>query len=163
MSILVRDATEADVPAIRDIYNYEIANGWATFDLQPKSLAEQIQWFRETTPPHFIIVAEEDGGVVAWGCLRPFRAKEAYRFTAEDSVYVHHQQRGRGIGRLILARLVEGGRQNGFHSIIAGISQDNPASDRLHAAFGFRLVGVEREVGYKFGRWLDVAWWQLIL
>jgi len=163
MGIIVRPATEADVPAITDIYNYEILNGWATFDLEPKSLEDRLQWFRETQHPHCVIVADDGGEVAGWGCLRPFRAKAAYRFTAENSVYVHQERRGQGVGKLILAGLIEKGRENGFRSIMAGISQDNPSSDRLHQSFGFELVGTEREVGYKFERWLDVSWWQLML
>jgi phosphinothricin acetyltransferase len=164
MGAIVRAATEADVPAIRDIYNYEVLNGWATFDIEPKTLEDRLAWFRETRPPHGIIVAEEEGGtVVAWGCLRPFRVKPAYRFTAENSVYVHQDHRGKGHGRIILARLLEMAREGGFHTIIAGIAEGNPASDRLHQSFGFEPVGTEREVGHKFERWLDVTWWQLML
>lgn len=161
--IIVRPATEADVPAITDIYNYEVLNGWATFDLEPKTLEDRLEWFRETRHPHCVIVADEAGEIAGWGCLRPFRAKAAYRFTAENSVYIHQDQRGSGIGGLILARLVEDAKANGFHSIIAGISQDNPASLRLHRRFGFIEVGTEREVGWKFERWLDVTWMQLML
>jgi phosphinothricin acetyltransferase len=162
-NIVIRPATEADVPAITDIYNYEVLNGWATFDLEPKTLEDRLQWFRETQHPHSVIVADDGGEVAGWGCLRPFRAKEAYRFTAENSVYIHQDHRGHGVGKLILARLIDKGRESGFHSIIAGISQDNPASDRLHQSFVFEIVGTEREVGYKFERWLDVTWWQLML
>lgn len=163
MGATIRPATEADIPAIRDIYNYEIEHGWATFDLEPKSLEDRLQWFRETTDPHCIIVADEDGVITGWGCLRPFRAKAAYRFTVENSVYIHQDHRGRRLGALLLGHLIELARDRGFHSIIAGISQDNPVSERLHASFGFQLIGTEREVGYKFERWLDVGWWQLML
>ena len=161
--LTVRDATEADLPAILDIYNEAILNTTATFDIEPKTLDERRRWFRETQHPHGIIVAEEGGEVLAWGALRTFRTKPAYRFTAENSVYVHARHRGRGIGRAVLARLVEMARERRFHSIIAGIAEENPASERLHAAFGFTLAGTEREVGYKFQRWLDVGWWQLML
>lgn len=163
MAISVRGASEADLPAILDIYNYEIVNGWATFDVEPQSLEERLEWFRAIERPHFVIVAEDAAGVVGWGCLRLFHERAAYRFTAQNSVFVHQDHRGRGVGKLIMARLIETGRANGFHSIMAGISQDNPGSDRLHQSFGFELIGTEREVGYKFERWLDVGWWQLML
>ena len=164
MTIEIRAAEERDVPAIRDIYNHEVLHGWATFDIEPKSLEERLEWFRETTtPPHCLIVAEEAGVVVGWGSLRPFRVKAAYRFTVENSVYIHQDHRGCGIGTLILPRLIELAREGGFHSIIAGISEANDASVRLHRRFGFADVGIEKEVGYKFERWLDVTWMQLML
>lgn len=163
MGATIRMATEADVPAIREIYNYEVLHGTATFDIEPKSKEDRLQWFRETQHPHAVIVADDGGDVAGWGCLRPFRAKAAYRFTTENSVYIHHDRRGQGIGKLILPRLVELGRENGFHSIIAGIAEGNAVSMHLHEAFGFAPIGTEREVGYKFERWLDVTWLQLML
>jgi phosphinothricin acetyltransferase len=159
----IRAATEADVPAITDIYNYEVLNGWATFDIDEKALDDRLEWFRSIEHPHAVVVAESAGQVTGWGSLREFHERAAYRFTAQDSVFVHQDHRARGIGKLLLARLVEIGRENGFRSIMAGISQDNPASERLHEQQGFTIVGTEREVGYKFERWLDVSWWQRML
>jgi phosphinothricin acetyltransferase len=161
--LTVRPATEADVPAILDIYNYEILHGTATFDVEPKSLEDRLEWFRKMQPPHCVIVAEEDGVVVGWGCLRPFHERAAYRFTVENSVYIHQDHRGRRIGTLILPHLIELAREGGFHSIIAGMSEGNAASMRLHERFGFQLIGTEKEVGYKFERWLDVTWMQKML
>ena len=164
MGVTIRPATEADVAAIRDIYNYEVLNGTATFDTEPKSLEDRLAWLRELQQaPNAVLVAELDGEVLGWGCLHPYHTRPAYRFTTEDSVYVHQDHRGRGVGRLILARLVEIARENGFHTIMAGMSEGNEASVRLHASFGFTEVGIEREVGYKFECWLDVAWMQLML
>jgi phosphinothricin acetyltransferase len=163
MGVVIRSATEAAVPAILDIYNYYILNTVATFDVEPQTLEEKLRWFRETRPPHCIFVAEEGGEVVGFSCLRPFRVKAAYRLTAENSVYVHSDRLGRGIGTLLMAPLLEAGRANGFHSIIAGVALPNPASVKLHSNAGFTLVGVEQEVGYKFERWVDVAWMQVML
>ena len=162
-NVVIRSAVETDVPAITEIYNYEILHGTATFDIEPKTLEDRLQWFRETQRAHAVIVAEVGGEVAGWGCLRPFHARAAYRFTAEDSVYVHQDRRGQGVGIALLERLVEIGRANGFHSIMAGMSEGNEASVRLHHRFGFADVGREREVGYKFERWLDVTWMQLIV
>jgi phosphinothricin acetyltransferase len=162
MSVTIRAATEADVPAIRDIYNEAILNTTATFDEEPKTLEDRLEWFRETRYPHCIIVAEDDGQVVGWACLRTFRVKAAYRFTAENSVYIHADHRGRGIGKRLMTELVPLARANGFHSIMAGIAEGNPASEALHARFGFAKVADEREVGYKFELWLDVYWYQLM-
>jgi L-amino acid N-acyltransferase len=163
IEIRVRPATEADVPAIRDIYNYEVLHGTSTFDTEPKTLEDRLGWFRETKYPHVVIVADDGRSVVGWGSLGSFREKAAYRFTTANSVYIHEDRRGQGIGKLILGRLIEIGRANGFHSIIAGIAEGNAASVRLHEGFGFLAISNEREVGYKFERWLDVAILQLIL
>ena len=163
MSTIVRSATEADVPAILDIYNEAVLHSTATFDIEPHTLEERLQWFRETKHPHCVIVAEAEGAVVGWGCLRSFRARVAYRFTTEDSLYIHKDYRGRGIGALLLAELIERAKKGGFHSVIAGMTQGNPASEALHKRFGFVDCGRNREVGYKFERWLDVIWMQLML
>lgn len=162
--ITVRDASEGDVPAITEIYSYEVLHGTATFDIEPKTLDDRLLWLRETQqPPHRVIVADDGIAVVGWGVLHPFHTRAAYRFTTEDSVYIHQDRRGEGIGKLVLARLVELARLGGFHTIMAGMSEGNEASVRLHQRFGFEIVGVEREVGYKFERWIDVTWMQKML
>ena len=163
MSAIVRPATEADVPAILDIYNEAILHTTATFDIEPQTLDERLQWFRETRPPQCVIVAEVEGGVVGWGCLRSFRPRVAYRFTVEDSVYIHEEHRGNGVGALLLAELIERAKKGGFHTVIAAMTEGNPASEALHKRFGFVETGRDREVGYKFERWLDVVWMQLML
>jgi L-amino acid N-acyltransferase YncA len=162
--ITVRLASEGDVPAILDIYNHEILHGTATFDIEPKSFDDRLLWFREIQQtPYSVVVADDGVAVVGWGCLHPFHTRAAYRFTVEDSVYIHHHRRGGGIGKLVLAHLIEQARLGGFHSIMAGMSAGNEASVRLHQRFGFELVGVQREVGYKFERWIDVTWMQKML
>jgi phosphinothricin acetyltransferase len=163
MSAIVRPATEADVPAILGIYNDAILHSTATFDIEPQTLEERLQWFRETKPPHCVIVAEAEAEVVGWGCLRTFRTRVAYRFTVEDSVYIREDHRGRGVGALLLGELVERAKKGGFHSVIAGMTEGNPASEALHRRFGFVDAGRSREVGYKFERWLDIVWMQLML
>jgi phosphinothricin acetyltransferase len=161
--ILIRPATESDLPGILEIYNDAILNTTATFDTEPQSLKEKSEWLRETSSPHAVLVAERAGQVVGWASLRRFRPKAAYRYTAENSVYVRKDRHAEGIGTALMRRLVQVGAENGFHTIIAGIAGDNPASLRLHTRFGFQLVGIEREVGYKFERWIDVTWMQKML
>jgi phosphinothricin acetyltransferase len=161
--VIIRKATESDVPAILDIYNDAILNSTATFDIEPQTLAEKLTWLRETTFPHVVLAAEREGEVVGWACLRPFRQRAAYRFTAEDSVYVRADCAGQGIGSLLMKPLLQAATENGFRTVIAGSSGDSPASVRLHERFGFEIVGVEREVGYKFERWIDVTWMQKML
>jgi phosphinothricin acetyltransferase len=157
MSAIVRPATDADQPAILEITNEQIVNGTATFDLEARSLAQQREWAAQFTDPYVLLVAEDAGEVVAWGCLHPFGRKPGYRFTAENSVYVRADRRRQGLGRIVLGALVEAARANGFHTILARIAGENPSSVALHAELGFVEIGHEREVGYKFERWLDVV------
>lgn len=160
---LIRPAREDDLPAILDIYNERVLNSTATFDLEPRSMAAQRQWVQQFAPPYVLLVAETLGEVLAWGCLHPFGGKPGYRFTTENSVYVRADQRRGGLGRLLLVALIEAAAANGFHTIIARIAGDNPASVALHESLGFEHIGREREVGHKFERWLDVVVMQQVL
>ena len=160
---IIRPATEDDLPSILDIYNDAILNTTATFDTEPQTLEEKLAWFHETSYPYVVPVGERGAQVVGWASLRRFRPKAAYRYTAENSVYVRRDCHAEGIGTALMQALMEKTDENGFHTIIAGIAGDNPASLRLHRRFGFALVGVEREVGYKFERWIDVTWMQKML
>jgi len=153
-----------DAEALRAIYNLEVRESTVTFDLVPRSLADQVAWIDEHSGGHPAIVAVDDDGIVAgFASLTPYRSRPAYATTVEDSVYVRRDARGRGLGRLLLEDLVELARDHGFHSIIARIVGDHDASIALHAACGFDRVGREREVGRKFGRWLDVVLMQRML
>lgn len=153
----VRVAEDGDLPAIADIYNDVVLNSTATFDVEPWTPEGQQRWLSEHRHPYAVLVAEQADEVVGWASLGSYRSKEAYRFTAEDSVYVRSDMQEGGIGALLVARLLEAAAENGFRTVIARIAAPNPASVRLHRRFGFRRVGVEREVGRKFGRWLDVV------
>lgn len=155
--VTVRPATEADLEAIRAIYNAEVLGSTATFDEEPRDAEAQRRWLEAHQHPYAALVAEADGAVLGWGALSPFGARAAYRFTAEDSVYVHADARGRGVGTVLLRELLRAGRERGFRTVVARITAENGASIRLHERCGFVVVGVEREVGYKFGRWLDVV------
>jgi len=163
-----RLATADDAELIMAIYNREVTTSTATFDLVPRSLAEQREWLAARSGAFSAIVAVldgdgNDGEVVGFASLSPYKERAAYRTTVEDSVYVHRDHTGQGIGRLLLARLVDIARDSGFHSVIARIEAGGVASRSLHLACGFDLVGVERQVGRKFGRWLDVAVMQIVL
>jgi L-amino acid N-acyltransferase len=160
---IVRPATEDDLPGILEIYNDAILNTTATFDTEPQTLEEKREWLRETSYPYVVLVAERRDQVVGWASLRRFRPKIAYRYTAENSVYVRRDCHAEGVGTALMRILLENAAENGFHTIIAGIAGDNPASLRLHRRFGFALVGVECQVGYKFERWVDVTWMQKML
>ena len=164
-SVVVRLATVDDAEAIRRIYNVEVETGTGTFDMVPRSLDKQRAWLEARTGAHPALVAVDPGPgtVVGFGSLSPYKDRPAYSTTVEDSVYVDRASQGRGAGRLLLEELIDVGRDHGFHAMVARIAGDNAASVKLHERCGFELVGVEREVGRKFGRWLDVVLMQRLL
>jgi phosphinothricin acetyltransferase len=137
-----------------------VLNTTATFDLVPRSPERQLAWFAEHVPPYPVIVWEENGDVLGWGSISPFSPRPAYRFTAELSIYVHQTARRRGIGEAILRELIELGRRHGLHTLLGRVTEENEASCRLAEKLGFRRTGLLEEVGYKFGRWLNVAVYQ---
>jgi L-amino acid N-acyltransferase len=156
-TILVRAATVGDLERILEIYNHEVLHSTATYDTQPRTLAEQRKWYGVHDEKHPVIVAQSGDGVDGWASLSPWSERAAYARTVEVSVYVAQESRRRGVGRRLLEALVAEALSLGHHALIARISADNEASVRLHAALGFADVGTLREVGVKFGRLLDVA------
>jgi L-amino acid N-acyltransferase YncA len=159
-----RLATAADAPAIRTIYNREVVGTTVTFDMVARTTEDQLEWLASHSGAHPAIVAvDTNGAVIGFGSLSPYRSRPAYRTTVEDSVYVDESCRGQGVGRLLLAELVQLAGAHGFHAIMARIVGGHAASIALHRRCGFELVGIEREVGRKFNRWLDVALMQRLL
>ena len=164
--VAIRAARLSDAEGIREIYNYEVLNGTSTFDIEPRSLAAQQTWLQDRSGVHAVLVAtpeEVDDPVIGYASLSPFHTRPAYNTTVENSVYVHQDHRGKGIGRALLVEIIELAQSHGFHTLIARISGKNEASVAVHQAVGFEVAGVEREVGRKFGRWLDVTVMQLML
>jgi len=160
----VRLARPADAEPIRVIYNVEVVGSTATFDLRPRTPAEQAAWMAEHRGTYPVTVAVDDEDLVlGFGSLSAYRDRPAYSTTVEDSVYVDRAHRGGGAGRALLEELVRLATIHGFHTMIARIGGDNEASIALHRRCGFELVGVEREVGRKFNRWLDVSVLQAML
>ncbi len=159
----VRDAVVADAAAIMRIYNREVLETTATLDAEPRTLEQQRRWQAERSGGHAVVVVEVDGAVAGFASLSPFKPRAAYRPTVENSIYVDPVHQRRGLGQLLMTEIIDRARMFGFHSVIARIAEGNPASLALHEAFGYRVVGVEREVGRKFGRWLDVTELQLML
>jgi phosphinothricin acetyltransferase len=154
----LRLARPADAEAIRTIYNVEVLRSTATFDVVPRTPDEQQEWMAEHQGAHAALVAEEDDGtVVGFGSLSYYRDRPGYATSVEDSVYVVDAARGRGLGRALLEELVGLADQHGFHTVVARIESENRASVHLHQSCGFVVVGVEREIGRKFNRWLDVT------
>jgi phosphinothricin acetyltransferase len=159
----IRLASPADAEAIRRIYNHEVTTSTVTFDLVPRTLEEQVEWIEARSGAHAVLVATEGDRVIGFASLSPYRDRPAYSTTVEDSVYVAQEARGRGVGRALLEELLKVATRHGFHTVIARIVGGHEASIALHRSVGFEIVGTEREVGRKFGRWLDVVIMQRLL
>jgi len=181
-TVRIRPATVSDAEAIRSIYNVEVETTTATFDLVPRSLADQEAWLLARTGAFAAVVAVDDppaeratadrrqpdlfasaGDVVGFASLSPYKERAAYRTSVEDSVYVRQDRHGAGIGRQLVTHMLDVAVLHGFHAVFARIEASGAASLALHRACGFEMVGIEREVGRKFGRWLDVAIMQCLL
>jgi len=164
-SWLVRQANRADLPGVLEIYNDAVLTTTATYDYEPRTLEHREAWFEDHVRQDYavFVAADTAGRIVGWSALNPYHQRPGYRFTAENSVYVAAAHRGRGLGRRLLAPLLVAGRKRGLHAIIAAIDATNEPSIRLHAAFGFERVGLFRQVGFKFGRWLDVLYLERLL
>jgi L-amino acid N-acyltransferase len=161
----IRPAKREDLPAILEIYNDAVLTTTATYDYEPRSLEHRIKWFEDHEKINLpIFVAEEENGqIVGWSSLSRYHDRAGYRFTCENSIYVAASARGRGIGKLLLAPLIESARSLGLRAIIAAIDATNAASVRLHAGFDFVEVGRFPNVGFKFERWLDLVYMELLL
>ena len=151
--------------AILAIFNEAIANTTALYDYQSRTDADMQAWFDAKERKNYpVICAENDAGeLMGFASYGQFRERPAYKYTVEHSVYVHVQQRGRGIGRLLLQRLIERAREQEYHALIGGIDAENAVSIALHQSLGFEHCGTIREAAFKFGRWLDLAFYQLLL
>jgi L-amino acid N-acyltransferase YncA len=159
---LVRDATEADLAEIRAIYNHAVEHTTAIWNETVVDLDNRIEWFRMRQARGFpVLVADKDGRVAGYASYGDWRAFEGFRHTVEHSVYVEKDHQGAGIGRQLMTALIERAGQNGIHVMIAGIEAGNTASIALHEKLGFRNGGTFREVGTKFGRWLDLTFMEL--
>ncbi|WP_416795338.1 GNAT family N-acetyltransferase [Ciceribacter azotifigens] len=162
--ILIRDAAEADLAAIRDIYNDAVEHTTAIWNEQLIDVENRRAWMELRRARGFpVLVAEMGGKVAGYASYGDWRAFDGYRHTVEHSVYVDKDARGAGIGKALMEALIERAREGRVHVMIAAIEAGNAASIHLHERLGFRLVGIHREVGTKFGRWLDLAMMELKL
>jgi len=160
----IRSAREADLPEILEIYNEVILHTTAVYTYEAQTPEMRKAWYDDKVKAGYpVFVAEEDGHVIGLSSYGPFRAWPAYKYTIENSVYVAESSRGKGIARLLMQPLIDAARGQGYHAIIAGIDSTNEPSIRLHRSFGFQEVAHFREVGYKFGRWLDLTFMELLL
>jgi len=162
----IRLARSGDAEAIRAIYNHEVRTSTATFDIVERSVSAQEIWMADRSGAFSVLVAVEGGPddqiIMGFASLSPFRERAAYRSTVENSIYVADGYRNRGVADRLMGDLVQVARTSGFHSVIARIGGGNEASTTLHAKHGFVEVGVERQVGRKFNRWVDVTVMQLV-
>lgn len=161
---IIRKATENDLVAMLDIYNEIILHTTAVYDYKPHTMEMRRQWWETKQQQGFpVFVAEEEGRLVGFSSIGPFRAWAAYQYSVENSVYVAAEARGKGIGKLLIPPLIEAAREMGLHTIIAGIDATNESSLQLHRHFGFEEVAHFKQVGWKFDRWLDLKFLQLII
>jgi L-amino acid N-acyltransferase YncA len=162
--VQIRSAVDADLPQMLDIYNEIIANTTAVFQYDLHTLEMRKEWFEQKKKEGFpVFVAEENDEVVGFSTIGAFRNWQAYKFSVENSIYVKADKRGKGIGKLLLQPLIDAAKEMGMHTIIAGIDASNETSIALHKQFGFVEVAYFKEVGYKFERWLDLKFLQLII
>lgn len=156
-------ATRDHNEAIRDIYNGEVRRSLATLDIEPRTVMEQGQWLAEHTErwPAFVAVLKSE--VVGFAALSQYQAASGYRYTVEDSVFVHQAERRGGLGRMLLGRLIEAARERHYHSLVVRLVAGEESAINLHRRFGYVQVSLEREIAYKFDRWWDVVTMQLIL
>ncbi len=160
-NVRLRPAQLEDCPGILEIYNEAVLTTTASYDVEARTLDHRVAWYEDHVRNDFaIFVAEDAGQIIGWSALSRFHDRFGYRYTAENSVYVRATHRGQGIGSQLLPPLLEAATNRGLHTVIAVIDASNDASIRLHTRFAFSQVGHFREVGHKFGRWLDVVYLQ---
>jgi L-amino acid N-acyltransferase YncA len=157
MDVEIRSARVADLAAINEIYNHYVLHSTATFQEHPLSEQERLMWWRAHEGTHPVLVAEQAGRVIGWAAVSAYIQRCAYRFTVEDSIYLLPEACGGGLGRRLLGSLLQHADAAGFRNVLALISAEGEASLRLHAGLGFERVGLLMQVGFKFGRWIDVV------
>ena len=163
-TIQIRDATEADMSAIRDIYAHHVATGGGSFEYDPPDVAEMIRRAAVVDAGYPYVVADDGGRILGYAYAGAYRPRRAYRYTVEDSVYVAQDAHRRGVGQKLLAELIRRCTADGYRQMVAVIGDsENRGSISLHRKMGFREVGILRNVGFKFGRWLDSVSMQLAL
>lgn len=161
----IRSAYELDVPQLRTIYNYEVLHGVATLDVDPRTMEDRMEWYREhKTPIHPLIIAEVDGIIYGYASLSPYRAKDAYEATVELSVYVHPEKRGLGVATALMKSILRTARsREGIHNVVSVITSGNEISTKLHEKFGFTFVGTIPQVAQKNGAFLGIDNYYLLV
>jgi L-amino acid N-acyltransferase len=160
----LRLATPQDIPAITEIYNDVIRNTTAVYHYDCLTVENRRTWFEDKNKHNFpVFVAEQNGKVLGFSTYGSFRAAPAYLYSVENTIHVHPDCRGQGVGKLLMPPIIEAARQQGMHTMVAGIDASSTGSIRFHSSFGFEQVAHFKQVGFKFNRWLDLVFMQLML
>ena len=161
---IIRPADRHDVVGILDIVNHSILYTTANYNYDPQTIDEQLKWFDDKLQKGFPVFVASDGDtILGFSTYGTFRERTGYRFTVEHSVYVLDGHSGNGIGRMLLETLIQKAKEQGYHNMIGGIDASNAESIAFHRRFGFTECGVIKQAAYKFDRWLDLLFMQLIL
>ncbi len=159
------ECTPAHAPEILAIFNEEILHSTSLYDYAPRTPAIIDAWFAEKLQHHYPIVGvlAPDHSLAGFATYGPFRPRPAYKYSVEHSIYIHKAHRGRGLGKLLLREIITAAQRQNYHTVIGGIDSANTPSIRLHLSFGFTHCGTVKQAGFKFGRWLDLNFYQLLL
>ncbi|MDR3139391.1 MAG: GNAT family N-acetyltransferase [Treponema sp.] len=160
---MIRPVRIGDARAISEIYNYYIEHTVITFEEVSLSPGDMENRIRDVSANYPWFVYEEAGELIGYAYVNKWKERSAYRFAAEDSLYLKHGQEGRGLGGKLMASLLEAVKKTGIHSIVAGITLPNERSVGLHEKWGFTQIACFKEIGYKLDQWLDVGYWELLL
>ncbi len=163
MEIKIRKAETNDLERINEIYNYYVLESTCTYQTEPEPIESRKKWFNNHNERHPVIVVENNGRILGWGAISRFKERKAYENTGEVSIYIDHEWLHRGLGQIILSWLIEQAGKVGLHTLMAVISADQIPSIKLHEKYGFKTVAHLKEVGYKFGAWLDVVYMQYMV
>jgi L-amino acid N-acyltransferase len=147
------------------IFNDAIANSTALYDYKPRTIGSMSNWFENKTKGNFPVIGavDDSGNLLGFASYGTFRAWPAYKYSVEHSIYVAEKHRGRGLGKSLLQEIIQSARQQQYHAVIGGIDSQNRVSVQLHTRLGFSHAGTLKQVGFKFGRWLDLEFYQLLL
>ena len=161
----LRPCTEQQLPEILDIFNDAILNSTALYDYKTRTMETMYAWYADKIKGNFPMVGACDasGTLLGFATYGSFRVRPAYKYTVEHSVYVRPDKRGQGIGKILLREIIKKAEEQNFHVLVGVIDASNEVSMKLHEKEGFVLTGIMKEVGYKFGNWLDAAFYQLTL
>jgi L-amino acid N-acyltransferase len=161
----LRPCTEQQLPEILDIFNDAILNSTALYDYKTRSLDMMYAWYADKQNGNYPIVGafDEENALLGFSTYGMFRVRPAYKYSVEHSVYVHKDKRGQGLGKILLREIITKAEEQGFHTLVGVIDASNAVSMKLHEKEGFVLTGIMKEVGFKFDKWLDAAFYQLIL